>query len=56
MSDVGVSQDGLVATVEMRRPPHNFFDSELIAELGESWFHLSQRITETWASFEFEQG
>src|SRR5262252_256257 len=35
MSDVGVSQDGYVATVEMRRPPHNFFDSELIAEIGE---------------------
>src|SRR5436309_8673758 len=36
MSDIGVSQDGLVATVEMRRPPHNFFDSELIAEIGEA--------------------
>ena len=35
MNDIGVSQDGFVATVEMRRPPHNFFDSELIAEIGE---------------------
>src|SRR5262249_28878657 len=40
MSDVGVSQDGLVATVEMRRPPHNFFDSELIAEIGEAFERL----------------
>ena len=27
--EIGVSRDGHVATVEMRRPPHNFFDSEL---------------------------
>ena len=40
MSDVGVSQDGLVATVEMRRPPHNFFDNELIAEIGEAFEQL----------------
>ncbi len=29
--EIGVSLDGMVATVEMRRPPHNFFDSLLIA-------------------------
>ena len=40
MSDIGVSQDGFVATVEMRRPPHNFFDSELIAEIGEAFQRL----------------
>ena len=40
MSDIGVSQDGYVATVEMRRPPHNFFDSELIAEIGEAFEKL----------------
>src|SRR6266404_5485436 len=40
MSDIGVSQDGYVATVEMRRPPHNFFDSELIAEIGEAFERL----------------
>ena len=33
--EIGVSLDGLVATVEMRRPPHNFFDSDLIAEIGQ---------------------
>src|SRR5216683_3364276 len=34
--EIGVSLDGMVATVEMRRPPHNFFDSMLIAEIGEA--------------------
>jgi enoyl-CoA hydratase/carnithine racemase len=34
--EIGVSRDGLVATVEMRRPPHNFFDSALIAEIGDA--------------------
>src|SRR5438309_8352865 len=40
MSDTHVSQDGYVATVEMRRPPHNFFDSYLIAEIGEAFERL----------------
>src|SRR5499426_2987587 len=40
MSDIGVSREGYVATVEMRRPPHNFFDSELIAEIGEAFESL----------------
>ena len=26
--EIGVSLDGMVATVEIRRPPHNFFDSD----------------------------
>jgi enoyl-CoA hydratase/carnithine racemase len=38
--DIGVSLDGIVATVEMRRPPNNFFDSMLIAELGEAFERL----------------
>jgi enoyl-CoA hydratase/carnithine racemase len=38
--DIGVSLDGNVATVEMRRPPHNFFDSDLIAEIGEAFERL----------------
>src|ERR1044071_4458927 len=38
--EIGVSLDGLVATVEMRRPPHNFFDSDLIAEIGEAFERL----------------
>jgi enoyl-CoA hydratase/carnithine racemase len=38
--EIGVSFDGPVATVEMRRPPHNFFDAVLIAELGEAFERL----------------
>src|SRR3989442_10242620 len=38
--EIGVSLDGMVATVEMRRPPHNFFDSMLIAEIGEAFERL----------------
>src|SRR5256885_9804254 len=38
--EIGVSLDGMVATVEMRRPPHNFFDSDLIAEIGEAFERL----------------
>ena len=38
--EIGVSRDGFVATVEMRRPPHNFFDSALIAEIGEAFERL----------------
>jgi enoyl-CoA hydratase/carnithine racemase len=32
--DVNVSRDGHVAIVEIRRPPHNFFDIPLIANLA----------------------
>jgi hypothetical protein len=32
--EIGVNIDGMVATVEMRRRPHNFFDAALIGELG----------------------
>ena len=38
--EIGVGLDGIVATVEMRRPPHNFFDSMLIAEIGEAFERL----------------
>ncbi len=38
--EIGVSLDGIVATVEIRRPPHNFFDSALIAEIGEAFERL----------------
>ena len=38
--EIGVSLDGIVATVEMRRPPHNFFDAALIAEIGEAFERL----------------
>lgn len=32
--DIGVTLDGHVAVVELRRPPNNFLDAELIAELA----------------------
>ncbi len=38
--DVGVSFDGKVATVEIRRPPHNFFDIPLIQRLADAFEDL----------------
>ncbi len=38
--EIGVTCDGHVATVEMRRPPHNFFDSALVAEIGAAFERL----------------
>ena len=35
--DIGVSISGHVATVEIRRPPNNFFDNALIAEIGDAF-------------------
>jgi enoyl-CoA hydratase/carnithine racemase len=35
--DVHVSLDGAVATVEMRRPPHNYFDIPLIKQLADAF-------------------
>jgi enoyl-CoA hydratase/carnithine racemase len=32
--DIGVDLDGMVATIEIRRPPHNFFDIDLIREIA----------------------
>lgn len=34
-SDLAFEMDGHVAIVEMRRPPHNFFDAELIGGLAD---------------------
>lgn len=36
-ADVGIEFDGAVATVEMRRPPHNFFDIPLIQHLADAF-------------------
>lgn len=33
---IGVAQDGFVATIEIRRPPHNFFDIEMIREIADA--------------------
>ena len=38
--DVGISFDGPVATVEIRRPPHNFFSVALIGHLADAFEDL----------------
>lgn len=41
--DIGVDIDGaMVATVEIRRPPHNFFDIDLIRQLADACAALDQ--------------
>src|SRR5260370_6470174 len=35
--DLGVSLSGHVATVEIRRPPHNYFDNALIRAIAEAF-------------------
>jgi enoyl-CoA hydratase/carnithine racemase len=39
-SEIGVSLDGMVATVEIRRPPNNFFDALLISEIATAFERL----------------
>jgi len=34
--DIGVEKSGLVATIEIRRPPNNFFDVVLINQIGDA--------------------
>jgi len=36
VEDLGIDSAGGVATVEIRRPPHNFFDEDLIAALADA--------------------
>lgn len=38
--DVAIDLDGFVATVEIRRPPHNFFDASLIRQLADAFESL----------------
>lgn len=38
--DLGVSLDQHVATVEIRRPPHNFFDIDLINQIADTYHEL----------------
>ena len=42
MTDVAVELSDAVATVEIRRPPHNFFDMALIRELADAFEALDQ--------------
>ncbi len=34
--DIGVDLKDMVATIEIRRPPHNFFDIDLIREIADA--------------------
>lgn len=36
-NDIGVEMDGNVAIVEIRRPPHNFFDESLIEQIADAF-------------------
>ena len=36
-TDIGVSTEGHVAIVEIRRPPHNFFDMSLIKQIADAF-------------------
>jgi enoyl-CoA hydratase/carnithine racemase len=40
--DIGVSLSDFIATVEIRRPPHNYFDSALIAAIGDAFEALDR--------------
>lgn len=38
--DIGIERSGMVATVEIRRPPHNFFDNSLINQIADAFEEL----------------
>ena len=40
--EVSVEIDGHVATVEMHRPPHNFFDTALVRAIGDAYHALDE--------------
>ncbi|MEK9721372.1 MAG: enoyl-CoA hydratase/isomerase family protein, partial [Quisquiliibacterium sp.] len=44
-TDIGLSREGHVAIVEIRRPPHNFFDIELIRNLADLFDALDKDDT-----------
>ena len=39
-ADIELRRDGHVATVEINRPPHNFFDRNLIAQIADAYEQL----------------
>ena len=41
-SDVSVEIDGHIATVEIHRPPHNYFDAALVRALGDAYHALDE--------------
>jgi enoyl-CoA hydratase/carnithine racemase len=40
MSDLTLTRDGYVATIEIARPPHNYFDEALITEIADALAQL----------------
>ena len=42
--DIEVQHDGYVATLEIQRPPNNFFDVELINDLGDAFDALDEDL------------
>jgi len=36
-TDIGVTLDGHIATIEIQRPPHNFFDFSLIGQIADAF-------------------
>ena len=40
--EVSVEIDGHIATVEMHRPPHNFFDTALVRAIGDAYHALDE--------------
>jgi enoyl-CoA hydratase/carnithine racemase len=44
MSDIGVEKSGHVALVEIRRPPHNFFDIPLIKEIADAFESFGEDV------------
>lgn len=41
-TDIGLTLDNYVATVEIQRPPHNFFDQSLIRQIGDAFDELDE--------------
>lgn len=44
MSEITVERDGHVAVVELHRPPHNFFDHGLVAEIADAMEELDRDV------------
>jgi 2-(1,2-epoxy-1,2-dihydrophenyl)acetyl-CoA isomerase len=42
--DIGVDVDGFVAVIEIRRPPNNFFDIELISDIADALDELAAGV------------
>ena len=41
-TDIGVTLDGNVATIEIQRPPHNFFDFSLIGQIADAFSAMDE--------------